>query len=560
MEKISINFDEKSNKFLIKCDPEYNNLIMGLPDRRFRKGSRVWAAPALKRNVQYMERHLNNCSMYSKEALAKYNTCLKKLTKSPRGSNKFPEYFDFKTTPMNHQMEGLKKFYPLDEAGIFFEQGLGKTYTSINLAVAWKMTNQIDAVVVICPSSIKSVWQEELDTHCPILTQQHVLTSGKHKKAEEFINSRTDFQWLIVGIEGISQGKAHSLLKEFLIYRNCVIIVDESSRIKTPNTTRTSRCISFSKHAKKRIIMSGTSVTQGVEDLYTQLKFLNPEIIGFNSFFSFRSHFCVTMPIQVSKDRFIQKIVGYKNEDELLKLISPYVMRVEKSDVLDLPPKTFSNRCLDMNPTQKKIYDEMRLEFATTIDNKDYEVTSVLEQMLRLQQITGGHYPFDDGKRIVMKPIPGKNPKIVELENLIAEISGKVIIWCQFRPEIELVLELLTRIGVGVTVFHGGCTDAQKLESIEKLKNDPETKIFLATRAAAFGLTLVEASTAIYFSQGYSLEEYSQSQDRIHRIGQNAKCTYIHLVCKKTIDIQIIKAVKDKESIATLIYSMIKDN
>ena len=106
--------------------------------------------------------------------------------------------------------------------------------------------------------------------------------------------------------------------------------------------------------------------------------------------------------------------------------------------------------------------------------------------------------------------------------------------------------------------FHGGCDDTEKKFAVHSFRRDPETKVFLATRAAAYGLTLIEASTAIYFSQGYSLEEYDQSQDRIHRIGQKDSCNYIHLLCDRTVDTKVIKALKDKKSVAKMVYDSMK--
>lgn len=555
-----INYDQKTNKFLIKCDFNETNIVMGLPDRRFRKASRVWAAPALKRNIQYMASRINNKSMYSVDAWAIYSG--KRLEyEQPIAApeTQFPSWFDFKNPPMKHQDQALKKFFPLNEAAILFEQGLGKTFTAINLVSAWRMTNHIDSVIVICPSSIKLIWQEELDKHCPIPTQRHVMRAGKYKAATKFIETRDDFQWLMIGVEALSQGGAIDYVKKFMLGRRCAIIIDESSRIKTPNKTRTDRCVALGKDAKKRIILSGTAITQGVEDIYTQYKFLNPDILGYDSFYSFRAQYCITTQIDVGQERSITKIVGYQNEGELIDTVAPYTMRVEKVDALDLPPKTFTNRYVTMNPTQKKMYRDMKDELFNEINGVEYEVTTVLEQMLRLQQITGGHYPHDDGEKVTPMPIPGKNPKVEELMLLMDEFSGKIIIWCQFRSEIAMVAERLKKAKIQTVQFHGGCDELEKEFAVHDFRHNKDTKVFLATKAAAYGLTLVEASTAVYFSQGPSLEIYSQSQDRIHRIGQNDHCNYIHLVCDKTVDTKIIKALEGKKNLSDLIYSLIKE-
>lgn len=558
-----IEYEQKSGKFLITCAPSEYAVVSGMPDRRFRKTTKTWAAPALKRNVEYMATHMSNPQMYSKEALTAFNEKRAQTAVVASGQSAqevFPPWYKFKNSPMTHQLSGLKKWYPLDYAAIMYEQGLGKTYTSINLSTAWRMTNKIDAVVVICPSSIKLVWNEELQKHCPIEYQSHTLTNTKSKSLENFISNKDDFQWLVVGVEGLSQGNAYDKILSFMVGRRVAIIIDESSRIKTNGKIRTGRCIKLGAMASKRVILSGTALTQGIEDLFPQFKFLDPNILGFNSFYSFRAHFCVMIKMEVKKDQYVPKIVGYKNENELIESVAHCTQRVEKADVLDIEPKVFMNRHVTMNPTQKKAYADMVEELIVSIDGVEYEVTTVLEKMLRLQQITGGFYPSDDGEKTVPKPIPGKNPKLEELIRALDDISGKVIVWCLFRHEIAMIAERLEKEGIGFVEFHGGRSGDEKEEAVKAFKNDPRKKVFLASRAAAYGLTLTESKDAIYYSQGYSLEEYSQSQDRIHRIGQKGTCTYCHLLCDKTVDVDVIEALNGKKNLADMVYNLIKAN
>tara|TARA_R110000744_G_scaffold352095_1_gene458124 strand:+ start:6966 stop:8657 length:1692 start_codon:yes stop_codon:yes gene_type:complete len=562
---MKIEYDSKSNKFLMTPGFGENGLVVGMPERRFRKGTGVWAVPALKQNIVYMEQHLNNPRMYSEEALAAFNVRRQKIAmaepeaKVP-GTHLFPAWFKFKNKPMNHQQQALEKFFPLDEAAILFEQGLGKTFTAINLACAWRMTDKIDSVIVICPSSIKQVWEEEIAKHSPLPYQSHVLESGKYTKAVGFLEKRSDFQWMVVGVESFSQGDAIEYATRYMLGRRCMMIIDESSRIKTPNKIRTDRCIKLGELAKKRVILSGTALTQGLEDFYTQFAFLNKDIIGYNSYYSFRAQYCVLRSIPISATRSISTIVGYKNEAEFIQLVAPYSMRVEKTILPDMPEKVYTTRYVTMNPTQKRLYNEMKHELYNEINGVEYEVSTVLEQMLRLQQITGGHYARDDGEKVVPTPIPGKNPKIQELMSVLDEVSGKVIVWVQFRSEVDLIVDALHKAKVQYVQFHGGCDEGEKRFAVQNFRADPATKVFVATRAAAYGLTLTEASTAVYFSQSYSLEEYSQNQDRIHRIGQKEVCNYIHLTCDKTIDTKVIKALQDKKAVADLIYDLLKEN
>jgi len=556
---MSIHIDtDGRGKFVIKSSFEYNHLLSGFPDRRFRKGSRTWAVPALRRNIEFMEKNLNNPGMFTPEALALFNARRHELRQNaPAVRQQFPGGYPFKNPPMKHQMDSLNKYYSADTVGLFFEQGLGKTFTAINLVTAWHAANMIDAVIVICPSSIKMVWEDELAKHCPEKHSVHVLVAGKYKAADSWLTDRENpFPWLVVGIEGLSQGQAIQYAEKMALLRRCAVIVDESSNIKNDDSTRTDRAVAIGKNCVKRIILSGTAITQGLEDLYSQFRFLDEDILGYHSFYSFRNHFCHTISIEVARDRFRQKIVGYKNEDEFAQLIAPHCTRVEKKDAIDLPEKTFTNRMVKMGPKQKKLYSDMKHEMVAYIDGNEYEVENNLEQLLRLQQITGGFYPVEEGKEIVPAPIPGKNAKLEELMKLMDEISGKVIIWCIFRHEIEMLVEALS-VDHEVVEFHGGCSEDEKKTAVRSLQ-EGTARIFIASRAAARGLTLTSASTCIYFSQNYSLDDYAQSQDRIHRIGQDRGCNYIHLLCEGTVDLDVINAVQGKQAVADMFYSILK--
>ena len=264
------------------------------------------------------------------------------------------------------------------------------------------------------------------------------------------------------------------------------------------------------------------------------------------------------MSMEVARNRFVTKIVGYKNEAELIGLVAPYCLRVEKADALDLPEKVCINHMIEPTPQQKRLYDEMAETMAISVGS-GYEVSTVLEQMLRLQQITGGFYPHDTGVSVVPEPISGKNPKLEHLKELISGLGGKkAVVWCQFRGELALIKSALEADGVSCVEFHGGLNDEQKRMSVERFRKDPSVQVFISTSAGAYGLTLVEASHAIYYSCGYSLEQYSQSQDRIHRIGQGNKCTYTHLLMANTIDGKVMEALASKQDVATAVYGAIK--
>lgn len=560
---MQISHDKKTNCFLLSTAFGSGDLalVQAMPERRFRKAQCDWSAPALMRNVRHMAKHMGDRSLYTDEAWQVYSEIKKKIDDADAfNTEPLPSWYRFKEPPLQHQRAALDKFYGRDVAALLFEQGLGKTYTAINLACAWNLNGEIEGMLVLCPSSIRLVWEHELEKHSPIPVDVHVHAAGKNAAADKFSASPSPFACLVMGIESLSQGSGVNIAKNFLLSRKCAIVVDESSRIKNPTSLRTDRCIELADFSRKRVILSGTSVTQGIEDWYSQFRFLDGNILGFDSFYSFRDYFCTTATIEVSRNRFVSKIVGYQNEAELAELVAPHAMRVEKKDALDLPDKVFTVRHVEPTKAQWKLYNEMREFMAVDIDTDDaYLVENALEQRLRLMQITGGFKPHDDGETVQAVPIDGKNPKVEAVVEIAEELNGKkFVVWCQFHAEVQAVADALATAGVQAVQFHGKMSDEEKRASDRAFKEDPRVQAMIATRAAAYGLTWTAASYAVYFSQSYSLEEYSQSLDRIHRIGQANKCTYIHLAIANTIDVDVARALANKQNIATMAYESIK--
>ena len=343
----------------------------------------------------------------------------------------------------------------------------------------------------------------------------------------------------------------------------CSLAVDESTRIKNHKSIRTKRVIELSTHCIKRLILTGTPVTQGVQDLYSQFEVLNPQTLALKSYYSFRNRYCLTEPVRGAPPGAV-KIVGYKNMDELLSIIAPFSLRREKEDCLDLPPKTFTTRRCQMAPQQKKAYKELKKDLYTEIIDEEgtvdqIEVSMALEAYLRLQQITGGFYPHPEDAPNA-KPIPGKNPKLEELISTIDEIGNrKVIIWTRFRPELAAIVENLRKNGFVVSEFHGGLDETEKKESVRAFK-EQDAQVMVATQqSASFGHTWTVASHAIYYSMGFSLEEFLQSQDRIHRIGQTVSCSYTLLGCTGTVDESVIDVVYNKKSLADYVSDRVKN-
>jgi len=242
-------------------------------------------------------------------------------------------------------------------------------------------------------------------------------------------------------------------------------------------------------------------------------------------------------------------VTGYKNLSELAETLKSFSYRVLKDDCLDLPAKTFMKRVIQLTPEQKKVYSQMKAMALAELNGKMITTVNVITQLMRLQQITCGHFKADDGS---MQEI--KNNRITELMDLLEEVEGKAIIWAHWRHDIATIVREIEKEYPGsVMTYYGDTTTDDRQKAIKEIQN-PESKIrFLVgtPQTAGYGITLTGASTMIYYSNGYDLEKRQQSEARIDRIGQKKPMTYIDILAEDTIDEKIVKSLRKKVNIAT---------
>jgi len=335
---------------------------------------------------------------------------------------------------------------------------------------------------------------------------------------------------------------------KFLSCHNTLVAVDESTTIKNPQAKRTRNILQLSKLSKYRRILTGSPVTKSPLDLYTQCHFLDPYLLDFTSYYAFRNRYAEMRTANFG-GRSIQIVAGYKNLPELAETLKPFSYRILKDDCLDLPPKTFMKRVIQLTPEQKRIYQQMKAMALAEMNGKMITTVNVITQLMRLQQITCGHFKADDGSFQEIK-----NNRIEELLDLIEEIEGKAIIWAHWRHDIAIIVREITKLYPGsVMTYYGDTTTEDRQKAIKEIQN-PESKVrFLVgtPQTGGYGITLTGASTMIYYSNGYDLEKRQQSEARIDRIGQKKPMTYIDILAEDTIDEKIVKALRKKVNIAT---------
>ena len=307
---------------------------------------------------------------------------------------------------------------------------------------------------------------------------------------------------------------------------------------------------------KYRRILTGSPVTKNPLDLYSQFDFLDPYHLDFHSYYAFRNRYAEMATIN-ARGRSIQVVKKFRNLDELSESIKPYSYRVLKEDCLDLPPKIFTKRHIQLTKEQRTIYTQMKKNALAFLNGKVTSTVTVLTQLMRLHQITCGHFTADDDS---VQEI--KNNRLNELMDVLSETEGKAIIWAHYQHDIEKIINTIKTkkdedqnliYGPGSVVSYYGLTPQdERQDNIRKFQNDPNCRFIVGTpQTGGYGITLTQANTVIYYSNGYDLEKRLQSEDRAHRIGQKKSVTYVDLIAEDTVDEKIVKALRDKINIAS---------
>lgn len=454
--------------------------------------------------------------------------------------------------PKAHQREALETAAGRDAFAYLMEMGTGKTKVILDEFGTLLAQKKVDDMLVIAPKGVYANWEREilLDLDAKSIKVARWI-SGK-KFPEEFIKHKKGPRIFLMNIEALQkQDKAYELCAAFLSQRRAYMIVDESTRIKSPDAKRTKNIIRLGGLAKVRRIATGSPATNSPLDLYSQFAFLRDGILGFNSYFAFRARYAVLKDMDHGGRKF-KVVVGHKNVDELADRIKPHSFRRTKEECLDLPPKVYMPlREVPLTDEQKRLYNEIK-EFATTeLDGSHVTATAVITQILRLHQILCGHVT-DEQKNV--RPVSSNRLSV--LGEYLEEASGKSIIWANYQYSLaELAHFLREEYGPSASVEYWGQTsDDARVEAVERFQTDKACRFFIGNpQVGGMGLTLTAANHVVYYSNNYNLEHRIQSEDRAHRAGLVHSVDYTDLCAIGTVDEIIIKALREKINIAATI-------
>jgi len=464
--------------------------------------------------------------------------------------------YKFKTKPYEHQRDALKRCWNKEAFAIFAEMGTGKTKIALDNACILYNQGKIDRLLVVAPKGAYMTWfDQEIPTHVPNYIEKKVViwkqsTSQKYmSELRSMMNNNFELKIMIMNVEAFSSKRGVDFARLFLIGKS-MMIVDESTTIKNPKAKRTKAILALRDETKYRRILTGSPVTQSPLDLWAQMDFLDPYILEQSSYYAFRTRYAVIVTANAAGGTHTyQKILKFQNLKELGELVSPHSYRILKKDCLDLPEKIYTKRYVELTDEQKKAYAEMKENALATLNGSSATAFNVLTQLIRLHQITCGHMATDNRDIIDIK-----SNRLDELMQILGENSGKVIIWANYIYDINQIKKAIEKeFGEkSYCTYYGATLGKDRQKCINDFQDpDSSVRFFIGnTQTGGFGITLTQASTVIYYSNNYDLEKRIQSEDRAHRIGQMNKVLYIDLVAKGTVDVKIIRSLRNKVNIA----------
>lgn len=437
---------------------------------------------------------------------------------------------------MAHQADAVEKLAPIRVGALFMEMGTGKSRTAIELAI--RRQGRLDRVVWFCPVSLKETVAGEILKHTDTDAGQiHVFDhkSGRGRLPDVF--------WYVAGIESMSASARVILAVNEMMDDRTMVILDESSYIKGHRSARTRHITHVGEKARYRVILTGTPISQGVVDLFAQMRFLSPKILGYRSFYSFAFNH-----LEYS-EKYPGMIVRAHNTEHIAERIKPYVYQVTKDECLDLPEKTYTTMRFSLTAEQADAYAEAKEEILSDEAFEEFDSIVIFRLFTALQQIACGFWRRRDPETGDQHMIEFGHYRLDCLMEAVEEIpvDEKIIIWAKFEKDI-LGIDLALRRVYGQDaseIFYGKMSERERSRAVKNFRK--AARFFVATPSCGgHGLTLNEARYVIFYSNGFKYAERIQAEDRCHRIGQTRSVHYIDIVARCGIDERIEKALSKK--------------
>ena len=457
-----------------------------------------------------------------------------------------PKDFQFKTKPFEHQIEGFEYGLKYDRWLLGDEQGLGKTKQVIDIAVAKKLQKGYKHCLIICGvNGLKWNWVNEIHTH----SNEDAYILGQRKKRDKITIGSTQDKitdlgalndsfpyFLITNVESLRDEQIVAKIANLCVKGEIgLVAADEVHKMKNPSSQQGKGFLKINSECK--IAMTGTPLMNNPLDLYIILKWLGYEK---HAFYAFKKHYCVMGGYGG------YEIIGYKNLEELREQLESIMLRRLKSDVLDLPEKTYVDEYVEMTAKQAQVYKEVTMEIQANID-MIATAPNPLAQLIRMRQATG--YTG------ILSSTIQESAKLDRMEELVEDAisNGKQVVifsnWTQMTDAIWSRLHKKYRI----SVITGETKDIDRQDNVTEFQSGASQIIIGTIGAMGTGLTLTAGTVEIFLDEPWNRANKEQAEDRCHRVGTKENVTIYTLLCKDTIDERIHELVYKKGAMADML-------
>lgn len=441
-----------------------------------------------------------------------------------------------------YQVEAVETIKDMPYSAIFHEQGLGKTKIAIDLLLYWLKCKDLDTVMIVTKKQLVKNWVDEFAIHTHI--KPKVLSNNK---VDNFYVLNSPAKVIVTNFETLSTDKDR--VKLFLKCRNVGIIIDESTKLKNPDSKLTQDFFELAPLFVTKTIMTGTPVANRPYDIWAQIFFLDGGASLGKDFKEFKRNTDLRNDFNSNSDKrnkFEKAVSG------IYEKISPFSIRETKASCgIKLPEKEYLTVISEFEPFQKKMYEKILKEFEVeVIRDGELEIDDdsvALKRLLRLLQVTSN-------PKLINEMYDRVSSKEKELELLLDQIISndeKCIVWSNYIENMEYFYKKFGRYNP--VKIHGSLSIRERNLSVDKFKKNEECKILFATpQAAKEGLTLTVANNVVFYDRGFNLDDYLQAQDRIHRISQKKICHIYNLIVKGSVDEWVDKLLQAKQYAAFL--------
>ncbi len=432
-----------------------------------------------------------------------------------------------------HGFHWLNYLHEVNWGGILADDmGLGKTIQALSFLHYYKSHYGRLRALVVCPTTLIFNWENEIKKFAPGLTYR-IHHGGERLRNKEAMN---DFEVIIT-----TYGTLRSDIKLLMDIPLDYVVLDESQAIKNPASKVTkAACLLRAKH---RLCMSGTPLQNNTFDIFAQMNFLNPGMLGSIEFF--RQEFAIPIDKFGEPDR----------KDHLRKLLFPFILRRTKEQVArDLPDKTETILFCEMEEEQRKVYDAYRNDYRDkilgTIETQGIQKSqlTILQGLMKLRQICDSPAILNESEKY-----PNHSIKLDELAREISENIGnhKALIFSQFLGMLALIREKLIELEIPFAYFDGSTTAPDREKAIRAFQDNDSCRVFLISlKAGGVGLNLTAADYVYIVDPWWNPAVEQQAIDRTHRIGQTKNIFAYRMICKDSIEDKILQLQDRKRLLA----------